>query len=78
MAFPIVALPLAPLTELMRDFARKKKVRSKMNASRVTTAPRPEMQVERQDMENSLTWARRPKTEEMEARIRATTCRKSA
>jgi hypothetical protein len=56
----------------------KKKARSKMNASRVMTAPRPEMQVEKQDMENSLTWARRPKRAEMEARMRATTCRKRA
>jgi hypothetical protein len=76
MAFPMVALP--PLTELRRDFATKKKARSKTNASRVTAAPTPDMQVERQDMENSLTWARRPRREEMAARTRATMCRKRA
>jgi hypothetical protein len=76
MAIPMVALP--PLTELRRDFARKKKTRSKTNARRVTAAPMPEMQVDKQDMENSLTWARRPRIEEMAARIRATTCRKRA
>jgi hypothetical protein len=38
MALPMVALP--PLTELRRDFARKNKARSKMNASRVMVAPR--------------------------------------
>jgi hypothetical protein len=62
----------------MRDFARKKKTRSKMNASRAMAAPRPEMHEEKHDMENSLTWARRPKKEEMAARIRATMCRTRA
>jgi hypothetical protein len=76
MALPMVALP--PLTELRRDFARKKKTRSKMNASNVMAAPRPEMHEEKQDMENSLTWARRPKREEMAARTRATMCRTRA
>jgi len=76
MALPMVALP--PLTELMRDFAMKKKTRSKMNASRVMAAPRPETHEEKQDMENSLTWARRPNTVEMAARTRATMCRTRA
>jgi hypothetical protein len=76
MALPIVALP--PLTALRRDFARKKKTRSNMNASRVMAAPRPEMHVEKQDMENSLTWARRPKRADMAARTRATMCRTRA
>ena len=76
MAIPMVALP--PLTSLMRPFATKKKARSKMNAIRVTAAPRPEMQVEKQVIENSLTWARRPKKAEMAARTRATMCRTRA
>jgi hypothetical protein len=76
MAFPMVALP--PWTELMRDFAKKKKTMSKTKARRATDAPTPEMQVERQDMENSRTWARRPKMAEMPARIKATRCRTRA
>jgi hypothetical protein len=76
MALPWVALP--PLTWLRRDFARKKKMRSKMNASSVMAAPRPDMHEEKQDMENSLTWARRPNIEEIAARTRATMCRTRA
>jgi hypothetical protein len=76
MAFPMVALP--PLTELIRDLARKKRARSKMKASKATAAPTPETQVEKHDMENSRTWARRPKMDEMVARTRATRCRTRA
>jgi len=76
MAFPMTALP--PLILLIRDFATKKKAMSKMNASSDTAAAPPETHVEKQDMENSLTWARRPKREEMAARIRATMCRTRA
>jgi hypothetical protein len=76
MAFPMVALP--PWTELRRDFTKKKRTMSKTKARRATNAPVPEMQVERQDMENSRTWARRPKTAEAAARTKATICRTRA
>jgi hypothetical protein len=76
MAFPMAALP--PLTALRRDFTTKKKARSKTKARRVMAAPTPEMQVERQDIENSRTWARRPKKAETVAKIRATRCRTRA
>ena len=56
----------------------KKKARSKMNASRVMAAPTPEVQVEKQVMENSRTWARRPKKEAAAANARATICRTRA
>jgi hypothetical protein len=44
---------LPPLTALRRDFAKKKKARSKTNASSATVAARPEVQEEKQVMENS-------------------------
>lgn len=67
-----------PFTELMRDFAIKKKAMSKMKAISATAAAPPEKQVLQHVIENSRTCARRPKMAEIQARTRATMCRTKA
>ena len=62
----------APDTEFMRDLAMKKNAMSKIKASSATAAPKPDMHVLKHTMENSRTWARRPKTADIAARMRAT------
>lgn len=69
---------LAPSIAFIRAFARKKKAMSKMKASMAMAAAKPLTQELQQVMAISRTWARRPKTEEMAARTRATAWRTSA
>ena len=65
-------------SDLILARARKKRTRSKINAMSVMAAAAPEMQEEKQLMENSRTCARRPKIAEMPARPKPITWRKRA
>lgn len=76
-----IALPttaVAPSMDWIRALATKKRTKSKMKAMRQIAAAAPEMQDEKQVMENSRMWARRPKMAETPASAKAITWRNRA
>jgi hypothetical protein len=67
-----------PDTLFILDLATKKMARSKMKAVRATVAANPDMQLLKQVIAISRTWASRPKMAATPARPKATICRTRA